>query len=138
MIRRYSTRNQSSMSYLINSAVLSSLLILSFYAEKIKCWYRVSTGGVSSKGVGPRKKGKLFLYFYKLNPLTYQNLIKKSLVFLIYCCCMLTKVYALKSERDTLRREQNKRSDATALLKEKDEIITQVMAEGIIHVVYEC
>ncbi|XP_076921402.1 golgin candidate 5-like [Bidens hawaiensis] len=40
------------------------------------------------------------------------------------------KVYALKRERDTLRREQNKRSDATALLKEKDEIITQVMAEG--------
>ncbi|PWA98336.1 TATA element modulatory factor 1 DNA binding protein [Artemisia annua] len=40
------------------------------------------------------------------------------------------KVYALTRERDTLRREQNKRSDATALLKEKDEIITQVMAEG--------
>ncbi|GJT32669.1 golgin candidate 5 [Tanacetum coccineum] len=39
-------------------------------------------------------------------------------------------VYALTRERDTLRREQNKRSDATALLKEKDEIITQVMAEG--------
>lgn len=40
------------------------------------------------------------------------------------------KVYALTKERDTLRREQNKRSDAAALLKEKDEIITQVMAEG--------
>ncbi|XP_076894192.1 golgin candidate 5-like [Bidens hawaiensis] len=40
------------------------------------------------------------------------------------------KVYALKRERETLRREQNKRSDSTALLKEKDEIITQVMAEG--------
>ncbi|XP_057525836.1 golgin candidate 5-like [Amaranthus tricolor] len=40
------------------------------------------------------------------------------------------KVYALTRERDTLRREQNKRSDAAALLKEKDEIITQVMAEG--------
>ncbi|EPS69979.1 hypothetical protein M569_04783, partial [Genlisea aurea] len=40
------------------------------------------------------------------------------------------KVYALTKERDTLRREQNKKSDATALLKEKDEIITQVMAEG--------
>ncbi|KAI3980188.1 hypothetical protein MKX01_033329 [Papaver californicum] len=40
------------------------------------------------------------------------------------------KVYALTRERDTLRREQNKRSDVAALLKEKDEIITQVMAEG--------
>ncbi|KAL2555108.1 Golgin candidate 5 [Forsythia ovata] len=40
------------------------------------------------------------------------------------------KVYALTKERDTLRREQNKKIDAAALLKEKDEIITQVMAEG--------
>ncbi|KAE9585875.1 putative TATA element modulatory factor 1 TATA binding, TATA element modulatory factor 1 DNA binding [Lupinus albus] len=40
------------------------------------------------------------------------------------------KVYVLTKERDTLRREQNKKSDAAALLKEKDEIITQVMAEG--------
>ncbi|CAN4100242.1 unnamed protein product [Withania somnifera] len=40
------------------------------------------------------------------------------------------KVYALTRERDTLRRDQNKKSDAAALLKEKDEIITQVMAEG--------
>ncbi|KAJ3670778.1 hypothetical protein LUZ60_008204 [Juncus effusus] len=40
------------------------------------------------------------------------------------------KVYALTKERDTLRREKNKESDAAALLKEKDEIITQVMAEG--------
>ncbi|KAL8189325.1 hypothetical protein R6Q57_028891 [Mikania cordata] len=40
------------------------------------------------------------------------------------------KVYALTRERDTLRREQNKKSDVAALLKEKDEIITQVMAEG--------
>jgi len=40
------------------------------------------------------------------------------------------QVYALTKERDTLRREQNKKSDAAALLKEKDEIITQVMAEG--------
>ncbi|GLT76201.1 hypothetical protein SLA2020_478740 [Shorea laevis] len=40
------------------------------------------------------------------------------------------KVYALTKERDTLRREQNKKSDAAALLKEKDEIITQIMAEG--------
>lgn len=40
------------------------------------------------------------------------------------------KVYTLTKERDTLRREQSKRSDAAALLKEKDEIITQVMAEG--------
>ncbi|XP_064961088.1 golgin candidate 5-like [Musa acuminata AAA Group] len=40
------------------------------------------------------------------------------------------KVYALTRERDTLRREQNKKNDASALLKEKDEIISQVMAEG--------
>ncbi|XP_044496538.1 golgin candidate 5-like isoform X2 [Mangifera indica] len=40
------------------------------------------------------------------------------------------RIYALTKERDTLRREQNKKSDAAALLKEKDEIITQVMAEG--------
>ncbi|VFQ87891.1 unnamed protein product, partial [Cuscuta campestris] len=40
------------------------------------------------------------------------------------------KVYSLTKERDTLRREHNKKSDAAALLKEKDEIITQVMAEG--------
>ena len=31
---------------------------------------------------------------------------------------------------DTLRREKNTKSDATALLKEKDEIITQLMAKG--------
>ena len=42
----------------------------------------------------------------------------------------MTQVYALTIERDTLHREQNKRSDATALLKEKDDIITQVMEEG--------
>ncbi|BBG93350.1 golgin candidate 5 [Prunus dulcis] len=41
------------------------------------------------------------------------------------------KVYALTKERDTLRREQNKKGDAAALLKEKDEIINQVMAEGL-------
>lgn len=40
------------------------------------------------------------------------------------------QVYSLTREKDTLRREQNKRSDAVALLKEKDEIISQVMAEG--------
>ncbi|KAL3528747.1 hypothetical protein ACH5RR_008069 [Cinchona calisaya] len=40
------------------------------------------------------------------------------------------KVYALTKERDILRKEQNKKSDAASLLKEKDEIITQVMAEG--------
>ncbi|KAL2243327.1 UNVERIFIED_CONTAM: Golgin candidate 5 [Sesamum indicum] len=39
------------------------------------------------------------------------------------------RVYALTKERDTLRREQSKKSDAAALLKEKDEIISQVMAE---------
>lgn len=44
----------------------------------------------------------------------------------------LFQVYALTRERDTLRREQNKKSDAAALLKEKDEIINQVMAEGVI------
>ncbi|GJW95006.1 hypothetical protein Tco_0174678 [Tanacetum coccineum] len=41
-----------------------------------------------------------------------------------------TQVYALTRERDTLRREQNKRSDAIALPKEKDEITTQVMTKG--------
>jgi len=46
------------------------------------------------------------------------------------CLVQKCQVYALTKERDTLRREQNKRSDAAALLKEKDEIITQVMAEG--------
>ncbi|KAL4012926.1 hypothetical protein IC575_025072 [Cucumis melo] len=40
------------------------------------------------------------------------------------------KVYALTKERDSLRREQNRKSDVAALLKEKDEIINQVMAEG--------
>ncbi|KAL3511775.1 hypothetical protein ACH5RR_024492 [Cinchona calisaya] len=40
------------------------------------------------------------------------------------------KLHTLSRERDTLRREQSKKSDAAALLKEKDEIITQVMAEG--------
>eukprot|EP00262_Sarcandra_glabra_P000312 TRINITY_DN10371_c0_g2_i1.p1 TRINITY_DN10371_c0_g2~~TRINITY_DN10371_c0_g2_i1.p1 ORF type:complete len:698 (-),score=174.22 TRINITY_DN10371_c0_g2_i1:286-2139(-) len=40
------------------------------------------------------------------------------------------KVYALTKERDALRREQSRKSDAAALLKEKDEIINQVMAEG--------
>ncbi|KAM7480468.1 hypothetical protein LguiA_028681 [Lonicera macranthoides] len=40
------------------------------------------------------------------------------------------KVYALTKEKDTLRREQSRKSDAAALLKEKDEIINQVMAEG--------
>ncbi|XP_039004671.1 golgin candidate 5-like, partial [Hibiscus syriacus] len=40
------------------------------------------------------------------------------------------KVYSLTKERDTLRKEHNKKSDAAALLKEKNEIIKQVMAEG--------
>jgi hypothetical protein len=48
------------------------------------------------------------------------------------------KVYALTKERDTLRREQNKKSDAAALLKEKDEIISQVMAEGIMNQHFLC
>ncbi|XP_039686436.1 golgin candidate 5 isoform X2 [Medicago truncatula] len=39
------------------------------------------------------------------------------------------KVDALTKERDTLRREQSKKSDSDALLKEKDEIINQVMDE---------
>lgn len=43
--------------------------------------------------------------------------------------CMF-QVYALTKERDTLRREHSRKSDAAALLKEKDEIINQVMAEG--------
>ena len=56
-------------------------------------------------------------------------------MFLIFSCYLfnsasITQVYALMRERDTLRREQNKRNDANALLKEKDEIISQVMAEG--------
>lgn len=44
---------------------------------------------------------------------------------------ILLQVYALTRERDTLRREQSKKNDAAALLKEKDEIISQVMAEGM-------
>eukprot|EP00270_Netrium_digitus_P013657 TRINITY_DN4566_c0_g1_i1.p1 TRINITY_DN4566_c0_g1~~TRINITY_DN4566_c0_g1_i1.p1 ORF type:complete len:796 (+),score=317.43 TRINITY_DN4566_c0_g1_i1:330-2390(+) len=40
------------------------------------------------------------------------------------------KVYALTKERDMLRREQSRRSDSSTLLKEKDDIIKQVMAEG--------
>lgn len=40
------------------------------------------------------------------------------------------KVYALTKERDMLRREQNRKSDSSMLLKEKDEIIKAVMAEG--------
>jgi hypothetical protein len=40
------------------------------------------------------------------------------------------KVYTLTKERDTLRREQNRKGDTALLLKEKDEIISQVMAEG--------
>ena len=49
---------------------------------------------------------------------------------LVVSWCVFLQVYALTKERDTLRREQNKKSDAAALLKEKDEIINQVMAEG--------
>ncbi|RVW41267.1 putative ribonuclease H protein [Vitis vinifera] len=41
------------------------------------------------------------------------------------------EVYALTKERDTLRREHSRKSDAAALLKEKDEIINQVMAEDV-------
>ncbi|CAI5507392.1 unnamed protein product [Closterium sp. Naga37s-1] len=40
------------------------------------------------------------------------------------------KVYALTKERDMLRREQSRKADTSTLLKEKDEIIRQVMAEG--------
>ncbi|GAQ81518.1 hypothetical protein KFL_000820260 [Klebsormidium nitens] len=40
------------------------------------------------------------------------------------------KVYALTKERDMLRRESSRKSDTSTLLKEKDEIIKQVMAEG--------
>ncbi|KAL0429845.1 UNVERIFIED_CONTAM: Golgin candidate 5 [Sesamum radiatum] len=52
------------------------------------------------------------------------------LMNLKYMEVQVLMVYALTKERDTLRREQSKKSDAAALLKEKDEIITQVMAEG--------
>lgn len=45
------------------------------------------------------------------------------------------QVYALTKERDTLRREQSRKSDAAALLKEKDEIIKQVMAEGMLNLI---
>jgi hypothetical protein len=44
--------------------------------------------------------------------------------------CDFWQVYALTKERDMLRREQNRKSDSSILLKEKDEIIKQVMAEG--------
>lgn len=40
------------------------------------------------------------------------------------------QVYALTKERDMLRRESSRKSDTSTLLKEKDEIIKQVMAEG--------
>lgn len=53
-------------------------------------------------------------------------LVAIVLIHLISMC----QVYALTKERDTLRREQSRKSDAAALLKEKDEIINQVMAEG--------
>eukprot|EP00850_Spirogloea_muscicola_P023114 SM000329S12577 [mRNA] locus=s329:100171:106397:- [translate_table: standard] len=40
------------------------------------------------------------------------------------------KVYALTRERDMLRREQSRRTDTSALLKQKDEMIKQIMEEG--------
>ena len=43
---------------------------------------------------------------------------------------IIMQVYALTKERDMLRREQNRKSDSSMLLKEKDEIIKAVMAEG--------
>lgn len=43
---------------------------------------------------------------------------------------VILQVYALTKERDMLRREQNRKSDSSMLLKEKDEIIKAVMAEG--------
>lgn len=43
---------------------------------------------------------------------------------------LVAQVYALTKERDMLRREQNRKSDSSILLKEKDEIIKAVMAEG--------
>ncbi|CAI9266310.1 unnamed protein product [Lactuca saligna] len=58
------------------------------------------------------------------------NLTPQDMAELESPLASMTQVYALTRERDTLRREQNKRSDATALLKEKDDIITQVMEEG--------
>jgi hypothetical protein len=44
--------------------------------------------------------------------------------------CPWLQVYALTKERDMLRRESSRKSDTSTLLKEKDEIIKQVMAEG--------
>ncbi|KAG6780456.1 hypothetical protein POTOM_013316 [Populus tomentosa] len=58
-----------------------------------------------------------------------QDLLKEY-IWLIISRLELHLVYSLTKERDTLRREHNKKSDAAALLKEKDEIINQVMAEG--------
>ncbi|KAG6782173.1 hypothetical protein POTOM_011565 [Populus tomentosa] len=58
-----------------------------------------------------------------------QDLLKEY-IWLLISRLELHLVYALTRERDTLRREHNKKSDAAALLKEKDEIINQVMAEG--------
>lgn len=52
------------------------------------------------------------------------------LIYLKFISGQEFQVYALTKERDALRREQNKKNDAAALLKEKDEIINQVMAEG--------
>lgn len=40
------------------------------------------------------------------------------------------KVFALTKERDALKREVERRSDTAELLKQKDDIIVQVMAEG--------
>lgn len=48
------------------------------------------------------------------------------------------QVYALTKERDMLRREQNRKSDSSMLLKEKDEIIKAVMAEGQSVVLFLC
>ncbi|KAI7997356.1 Golgin candidate 5 [Camellia lanceoleosa] len=43
----------------------------------------------------------------------------------------LNRVYALTKEMDAYIESKVKKSDAAALLKEKDEIINQVMAEGV-------
>ena len=40
------------------------------------------------------------------------------------------QVYALTKERDMLRRDQSRKGESATLLKEKDEMIKQVMAEG--------
>jgi len=73
---------------------------------------------------------KLIFFFFAFSMAINHNALNFLLPRLILSWNVWLQVYALTKERDTLRREQNKKSDAAALLKEKDEIINQVMAEG--------